>query len=164
MVRRGVYTGGASGHKAGGKRQMRPQNRAEVKNNECSDVWKGEERQRVVTKLDVLVVSQHQDDVGPDVPGVAVPLQSGAESVPWKVAGGVASEGEEEKADKEQEGELMEAGGEPRRCHDDADQQSPPQASASHVGGVGDSLKFTWRREREREGREPWGLGLHTTF
>lgn len=67
----------------------------------------------VVTQLDVLVVGQHQDDVGPDVTGVAVPLQPGPESVPGQVAGGVAGEGEEEKAAKEQEGEVMEAGGEP---------------------------------------------------
>lgn len=80
----------------------------------------------VVTQLNVLVVRQHQDDVGSDVTGVAVPLQPGAESVPGQVAGGVAGEGEEEKASKEQEGEMMEAGGEPRRCHDDADLQSPP--------------------------------------
>lgn len=68
----------------------------------------------VVTQLDVLVVGQHQDDVGPYVPGVAVPLQPGAEPVPRQVAGGVAGEWEEEEeAAEEQEGEVMEAGGEP---------------------------------------------------
>lgn len=107
----------------------------------------------VVTQLHVLVVGQHQDDVGPDVPGVAVPLQPGAESVPRQVAGGVAGEGEEEEAAKEQEGEAMEAGGEPQHCHDaDADLQSPPQISDSHVGGVGNSLASTWRTEGEGRG------------
>lgn len=46
-----------------------------------------------VTQLDVLVVGQHQDDVGPDVPGVTVPLKAGPESIPGQVAGGVAGEG-----------------------------------------------------------------------
>lgn len=105
----------------------------------------------VVTQLDVLIVSQHQDDVGPDVPSVAVPLQPGAESVPGQVAGGVAAEGEEEKAAEEQEEEVMEAGGEPGRCHDYADLQSPPTTSASHKGRVSNSLASTWRKREETE-------------
>lgn len=109
---------------------------------------------RGVTQLDVLVVGQHQDDVGPDVAGVAVPLQPRAESVPGQVAGGVAGEGEQEEAAEEQEEEVGEGGREPRRCHDDADLQSPPQTSASHVGGVGGSQASTWRREGGRS-REP---------
>lgn len=58
------------------------------------------------TQLDVLVVGQHQDDVGPDVAGVAVPLQPRAESVSGQVAGGVAGEGQEEEAAEKQEAEA----------------------------------------------------------
>lgn len=109
----------------------------------------------MLTKLDVLIVGQHQDNVGPDVPGVAVPLQPGPESVPGQVAGGVAGEGEEEKAPKEQEGEVMEAGGESRRCHVKADLQSPLWTLDSHIGGVGKSLPPGGEREvGQAESRE----------
>lgn len=97
-----------------------------------------------VTQLDVLVVGQHQDDVGPDTAGVAVPLQPWAESVSRQVAGGVARQGEEEEEAPEEQEEDGVGGGEPRRCHEDADLQSPPQTSASHVGGVGSSSASTW--------------------
>lgn len=80
------------------------------------------------TQLNVLVVSQDEDDVGPDVADVAVPLQAGPETISGQVAGAVRRREESRKEQKEK----RERGREPPPCHDD-NLQSPLQPSLSHV-------------------------------
>lgn len=72
------------------------------------------DRGREFTQFDVLIISEEENDVGPDVAHVAVPLETGPGPIPRQVSRGL---GPREHSHRDQHKEKRERGEEPPPRH-----------------------------------------------